>query len=76
MVQATENADDSSDSSTENFKDVWTTPHENTVEVRDKSLLDDAPNYLLSWVRYLKEIYILYHQIQIFLLAFFFISEN
>ena len=32
LVQATENADDSSDSSTENFKDVWTTPHENTVE--------------------------------------------
>ena len=60
MVQATENADDSSDSSTENFKDVWTTPHENTVEVRDQSLLDNAPNYLLSWVRYPKEIYIFY----------------
>ena len=58
MVQATENADDSSDSSTENFKDVWTTPHENTVEVRDESLLDNAPNYLGSWVRYPKEIYL------------------
>ena len=38
--------------------------------------MDDAPNYLLSWVRYLKEIYILYHQIQIFLLAIFILFQR